>query len=200
MSTAVLAPVATATATRKASDVAAKFEIGDPARALLRPDMTPRQFLDLLIQKDQLADAVRFLANALSKSEAVWWGIQCARATAVPPASLPPSQVAALAAAEKWLQDPSEDNRRAAFPAALEAGPPTPAGLVAIGVFYSGGSLAPASVPTVPAGEHLTAAMVAGGIMQAAYGDAGKAKERLKAFLTKGGEIANGLSRWPPKR
>lgn len=199
MSTATLAPVATATATRKASDIAAKVEIGEPARALLRPDMTPRQFLDLLIQKDHLSDAVRFLAGALTKPEGVWWGIQGARATAVFPAALPPGQVAALAAAEKWLQDPSEDNRRAAFPAALEAGVSTPAGLVAIGVFYSGGSLAPASVPTVPAGEHLTAAMIAGAITQAAYSDASKAKERLKAFLTKGGEVATGLSRWPLK-
>ena len=195
LSTSILAPVVA----RRAAEIAAKVEIGEPARALLRPDMTPGQFLDLLIQKDHLADAVRFLASALTKFEAVWWGIQSARATAVPPAVLPPKQVAALTAAEKWLQDPSEDNRRAALPAALEAGTPTPGSLVAIGVFYSGGSLAPASVPTVPAGEHLTAAMIAGAVIQAAYGDADKAKERLKAFLTKGGEIANGLSRWPPR-
>jgi hypothetical protein len=188
-------------AAKKAAEVAAKLELGEAARSLLRPDLTPRQYLDLLIQKGHPGDAVRFLAHALPKPEAVWWAIQCARTATIPPAALPPKQVAALAAAERWLQDPSDDNRRNALPAAQEAGVETPPGMVAIGTFFSGGSLAPASVPSVPPGEHLTAAVVAGAIIQGAYaGDSDKGNERLKAFLTKGIEIAGGSNRWPAKR
>lgn len=188
-------------ASRKAADVVASVRMAEPALALLRPEMTPRQYLDILTQKGHIADAVRFLAHAVSKPEAVWWAVQCARSAVLPSAALPPRHAAALSAAEKWLQDPSDDNRRAALLAAQAAGAETPAGLAAIGVFFAGGSLAPPSVPAVPPGEHLTADMVAVSISQAAAsGNSTMLMERLAGFLTKGMEIANGASRFPPKK
>jgi hypothetical protein len=200
VSTAMLAPSAAKSSTRSAAEITEKSSLRERARALLRPDMTPCEYLAALIRDDHLVDAADFLAHMLPKPEAVWWGIQCARSAAASPEDVHPTHIAALAVAEKWLQDPSEQNRRAALSAAQDAGMGRPAGLVAIGVFFSGGSLAPASVPTVPAGEHLTAAMIAGAVIQAAYQNCDDGKERLKAFLTKGSEVANGLSRWPPKK
>ena len=124
---------------KTAAEVCKLFPLGDEAKKLLRDGMAPRPFLDVLIEKQEFADAVRFLAHALPKREAVWWACQCARQAygANPPAPLGP----ALQAAEKWVIDPSEENRRAAHAASEAAGLGVPAGCAAMAAFFSGGSL-----------------------------------------------------------
>ena len=106
------------------------------------------QFLDALIGKQHFLDAVRFLAHALPKREAVWWACVCARQVA--DGKEPAPVKAALAAAEKWVADPSEDNRATAMPAARRPSWATPAGCAAMAAFWSGGSLAPPKAPVVP--------------------------------------------------
>src|ERR1700722_16356761 len=85
---------------KTAAEVCKNFPLGDEAKKLLRDGSTPRQFLDVLVEKQQFPDAVRFLAHALPKREAVWWACLCARQAhgPNPPAPLGP----ALQAAEKW--------------------------------------------------------------------------------------------------
>src|ERR671937_3326223 len=88
---------------KTAAEVCKHFPLGDEAKKLLRDGQTPAQFLDLLIEKQQFPDAVRFLAHALPKREAVWWACLCARAAAGP--NPPPKAAAAVQAAEKWVAD-----------------------------------------------------------------------------------------------
>src|SRR4051794_21799720 len=95
---------------RTAAEVCERFTPGEPARGLLRPGLTPRQFLELLIEKEEVPDAVGFLAHALPKREAVWWACLCARSVAGEKPAAPIS--AALDAAEAWVADPVEENRR----------------------------------------------------------------------------------------
>ena len=142
-------------AAKTAAEVYKQFPLGDEAKKLLRDGMTPHQFLDALVEKQQFPDAARFLAHALPKREAVWWACLCARQAHG--ANAPPPAGPALAAAEKWASDPSEDNRRAAQAAATAAGMGAPAGCAAMAAFFSGGSLAPPAAPVVPPGEHLSA-------------------------------------------
>src|SRR2546423_1326844 len=66
---------------RPAAEVAAAVSLSDNARALLPPALTARQFLDALAAAPLPDDAIRFLAAALPKREAVWWGVLCARAS-----------------------------------------------------------------------------------------------------------------------
>src|SRR5207245_1179123 len=153
------------------------------------------QFINTLMEKQQFPDAVRFLAHALPKREAVWWACLCARASAG--SKPPPNIAAALQTAEKWVVDPSEENRRAAMPAAEAAEFKTPAGCAAVAAFWSGGSLVPPNVPVVPPGEYLTAHGVAGAVMLAAVvSEPEKAPEKYRTFLTQGIEVANGTQRW----
>ena len=49
------------------------FDLDDAAKALLDDKQTPRQFLQLLGKQQLYSDAVRFLAHALPKREAIWW-------------------------------------------------------------------------------------------------------------------------------
>jgi len=180
---------------KTAAEICKHFVLGDEAKKLMRDGLTPAQFLDTLIEKQHFPDAVRFLAHALPKQEAVWWACVCARSVAG--SNPPPKIAAALQAAEKWVADPSEGNRRAAMPAAEAAEFKTPAGCAAVAAFWSGGSLAPPNVPVVPPGEYLTAHGVAGSVMLAAVqSEPEKAPEKNRKFLAQGIEVAKGTLRW----
>jgi hypothetical protein len=180
---------------KTAAEVCKNFPLGDEAKKLLREGLTPRQFLDVLVEKQQFPDAVRFLAHALPKREAVWWACLCARQAhgPNPPAPLGP----ALQAAEKWTSDPSEDNRRAAQTAAQAGAMGSPAGCAALAAFFSGGSLAPPNVAAVPPGETLTAQMAAGAVLLAAVlTEPHKAVEKYRKYVALGVDVGNGVNKW----
>jgi hypothetical protein len=180
---------------KSASDICTRFELGEDARPLARPGQSPAQFLDLLMEKQQLQDAVKFLSHALPKRESVWWACSCVKLAAVSTAD---TKVAgAIRAAEKWVADPSEENRQAAMPAAEAAKFGTPAGCAALAAFFSGGSLGPPNVAAIPPAETLTGDAVAGAVMMSAVvAPPEKAPERYRSFLNRGIEIANGKSLW----
>jgi hypothetical protein len=181
--------------TKSAGDVAARFVLSDEAKPLLRPGLTPAQFLDALLDKQLNLDAMRLLAHALPKREAVWWACVCTRAMGGTALTAP--LAAAVKSAEKWVNDPSEENRQAAMPAAEAAGYGTPAGCAALGAYFSGGSLGPPNVPAVPPPETLTGDAVAGGLMLAVVmTEPQKAPEKFRTVLAKGVEIANGKNLW----
>ncbi len=191
MSTAALARVSAKTA----REVAQGVPLGGPARKLLRPELTPQQFLDLLVEQKEFVDAVRFLARALPKAEAVWWACQCVRQAGGP--NLPPKEEAAVVAAEKWVKDPSDANRRAAMPAAQAAEFGTAASTAALAAYWSGGSLAPPDAPPVPPDDQLTAQGAAGAVLLAAIKpDPQKGLEKCRQFLTLGLDVARGANRW----
>jgi hypothetical protein len=60
---------------------------GPAARPLPEPGEGPRAFLDRLLAGKKFPEAIRFLAFALPRREAVWWGCVC----------VPPGQSAPLA-------------------------------------------------------------------------------------------------------
>ena len=189
---------------RTAVEIAKLFALGDEPKKLLRDGLNPRQYLDVLLEKQYYVDAVRFLAHTLPKREAIWWACRCVRSVAGTSGSGP--QTAALQATERWVTDPSEANRREAQDAAEAAGMGTPAGCAAMAAFWSGGSMAPPNIPVVPPGETLTAHGVAGAILLAAVvTEPQKAAEKQRKFLTQGLEVLAGSNRWkeaprPPGR
>ena len=74
-------------ATRLAVDVAKNVKLSDAATKLLTPALTPRQFFAALADVPTLADdAIRFLAMALPKREAVLWGLICVKGARPKPA------------------------------------------------------------------------------------------------------------------
>src|ERR1043166_8813697 len=101
-------------------------ELGPDAMALMQPDQKPPEFVSILMENKLYPDAVRFLAHALPKREAVWWGWMSARRAAGDHPT--PKIKAALEATEEWIAQPSEENRRAAHAAAQVAEFSTAAG------------------------------------------------------------------------
>ena len=174
---------------KKASDVCSHFALGDTARRLLTPELTADKYLALLIQNKQYIDAVRVLAYALPIKDAITWGNSCARQSSEPnPAE---KLAAALNAVDKWLAEPSDENRRAAMRAAEQAEFSTAAGSSALAVFLSGGSLAPPDAPVVPPEKYQAANAVVGVVLLSAIAnEPEKAEGKYQAFLEQGQKIA----------
>src|SRR5262245_56949863 len=181
---------------RSAAAVGATIDFRGSGRALLRDDLTPRQFFDLLVEKEEFEDAIRFLAHALPKRAAVWWGCLCLWQESRPEPVAPVR--AAIEAAVRWVLEPSDDNRRTADAPARAAGIDTAAGCLAKAVFWSGGSLLPPHLPPVLPKPFLTAKAVAGAVLLAAAhsGTADVRRLRRREFLTIGREVAGGKNRW----
>jgi hypothetical protein len=178
-----------------AAEVCRRFRLGPVAAPLLRDDQTPGQFLDLLVERQLFKDATSFLAYALPNREAVWWAILCARE--VVGAAPPEPAEAALRAAEAWVQDPSEENRRAARATGKAAGSSSPAGQAAAAAFQSGGSVGAPDGPEMLPREYATArAVVFAVTFAASQAPRDKAPERLQSFLARGVEVATGVNRW----
>ena len=175
--------------------IATVAELGEEAMALLRPDLHPLDFVALLMEKALFPDAVRFVAHALPKREAVWWGWVCARRAAGE--NPPPKIKAALDTTERWIAQPNEDNRRLAMAAAEKAELGTAAGCAGLAAFFSGGSLAPPDAPPVPPGEFLAAKAVAGAVIFAAVAkEPEKAPEKFRSFVAQGVEVTTRLKLW----
>jgi hypothetical protein len=153
-----------------AAEVCQKFEPNPAALALLVPTQTPAGFLQALEKNPLSGEAVKFLAQALPEREAVWWLCQSSR---VVESSLNRAEMEALAAAEKWVREPSSANREAAGETAAKTDMTGPGGWAAQAAAWS---QPPATAKPKPGKSDLpkdptaglTAPAVAGGILLAA--------------------------------
>jgi hypothetical protein len=179
--------------TQSVGEVAALCELTDPAKDMVPGAQGPDAFLASLIQAGLLSDAIRWLAQGLRPRESVWWACLAARAYVDWGNKLPDADLAALTAAETWVFKPEEDNRRAAMAKAQETGYQSPASWAAVAAFWSGGSMAPADLPAVPAPKHLIGRAVWGAIMIATGNVAPpEAEKRQKQLFNQGLDIARG--------
>ena len=181
-------------AARSAAEVCRGYKPGDDARPLLRDGLTPAEFLDALAAAGLDAEARRFLAQALPKREAVWWGVLGVSEFAEP---VEPSQVETLKAARRWAADPSDANRRIAWDVAQAGELDNPSGLLAMAVFFSGDSLTPADLTPIAPPGYLAGDAVANALTLATVQkEPAKAGEKAAALLRIGLEVASGKA--PP--
>src|SRR4051812_46454440 len=126
------------TGPRSTIELFAVAELSDDAKALLEGATTSppqRTFVTALVERELYSDAVRFIAHALPRREAVWWAWVCARKSAGDTPA--PAIKAALDATERWIMQPSEETRRHAMHYAEIAEFGTPAGCAALSAFLS---------------------------------------------------------------
>lgn len=185
-------------AAKQARDVVALYEPGKPARALLTDDQSPEEFFDALRDGGLDQEALTFLANALPIRETLWWGLRCLRDPLMPPPAND-NVVPALAAVEAFTNEPGEPLRRAAQTAAEAATYETAAGCLALAVFLSQGSLAPADCPPVPVGPGFGAKTAAAALVLATLSPGVKSPLELgRRFLDIGAEVASSPAPWDP--
>ena len=180
----------------KALDAAKLVDFKPETLALAKEGQPPKALFDALLSKEMIQEAVKFSAASLPRREAVWWALACVRAAAGPAAPLVQTQ--AMLAVEKWVVQPKEEHRRACEKASPLATSDTPAGLLALAVFFAEGSIAAAEskveIPTaLPTAPRLIYATV---VMAAVEGDASKFPDQLKKFVGLANDVANGTNRW----
>ena len=87
-----------------AAPVCQEYKPAPPAQALLTPQQTPAQYLQMLQNNQMTEESVKFLAYGLPERESVWWAAQCARQVSSP---VNLADQAALKAADAWVKTPS---------------------------------------------------------------------------------------------
>ena len=175
------------------------LELDDPGTALLKDVPDAAAGLESLVAADRLPDALRLIAHALPKREAVWWACMCARAVpALEPNAL---DAEALAAAELWVRRSDEATRRATMEPAQKGGFRSAESWAAVGAFWSGGNISADGLPEVEPAPNLTGVAVVGAILLAAMRHAPeRAPQRFKRFIASARDIAaGGAGRIPPE-
>lgn len=178
----------------KASDVCRRFECSDEARKLLADEPKGPEFVARLVSHRLYKDALRYMAYVLPARASVWWGLLCAWQVDRP--APVHAEAEAIRAALRWVQEPTEEHRRAAYhPGKAATG--TPAGSLALAAFWSEGSMAPAGLPDVKPPADLHAKTVAAAVLAAVnLGNPKKRDERARQFLTWAEGVRQGKIRW----
>jgi hypothetical protein len=120
---------------------------------------------------------------------------------------IPALYAEAVKAATQWVLEPVEEHRRAAQASGNALGASAPAGLLAMAVGWTGGSLAPPmsvsnpkvpKPPPVPPGPFLPAKAVAGALLLlTAKGEPAQATRTQRVFAELGLGVAEGRFPWP---
>lgn len=173
---------------------AANAGLSDEAQKLAATASDARSLAETL-SRAHPEDAVRFLAHLFPNRQGVLWAWSCAKTAT--PADAPAAFRTSLAATEKWIEQPADENRRAALSAAQEALVGTPAGAAGLAAFLSGESLAPSGAKPVPPAEHLASKAVSASIMLSAIShEPEKAQAKYRDFLMRGFELAQRTHLW----
>lgn len=174
-----------------AREVLSRAALSPEARAALGDALEMPAIAERLASAGFLIEAARCYAHALPRREAVWWACMCALHTA--PDDLPEPDRAAREAAESWVRSQSEESRRTAMELAGKVGFQSPEAWAAVGAFWSGPTIGPASAPLNPPAPHLAGVAVAGAVALAAVrGEAAKRPARLGRFLASARDITAG--------
>jgi hypothetical protein len=172
--------------TVRAVELCKYFTLSDGGKQALKPEMMPDQFAGVLAEKDHHPDAIQLLAHYLPKRQAVFWAVTCVKQVAERGV---PEVDNAIAATERWIADPTEENRKAALKAADAGDAGTPAGCAALAAFYAEGLPRTEDAKQNARAHFLTSKLVAAAVLLAATADDHKMKERFAAFVSKGMEI-----------
>lgn len=150
--------------------------------------VAPRSHFQSLRERSQLDRAVCYLGHALPRYEAVAWAAHLLEVRARSK-RLPAMDQQALDRTFRWLEEPTDEYRRAAFVAAEAAGTGSPERLLAMAVYMSGGSIAPSDLPAVNPPQEVCGRIAAAAVLIDAYRSNDPATA-LAAALDAGDKIA----------
>ncbi len=141
--------------------------LSEAAIAVLDECAQPAEFIDALVAKQLTGDAVNALAMVLPHRQSVWWACMCLRL--LPDLDKRPADLAAVEAAEKWVQSQAPGDADAAGKAANKADRAKAAAWVAQGAHWCGPSLAPRGQAEVPPSPFLPGVATRSALMLLSY-------------------------------
>jgi hypothetical protein len=97
---------------KNAQDLAKIALLKAPATDYLPQSQNAKHFAELLIQNGQWMGALHYMAIAIPAREGIWWAWYCARKAHAKDTN--PAVAHALSLAEKWIGQPTDENRKIA--------------------------------------------------------------------------------------
>jgi hypothetical protein len=172
-----------------AAEVCTRFELKPEAKAWLREDTRPREFMKALLTAKQFLSGIDFLAHMLPAREAVWWGCLCLQHASG--GNFTDVEKTACRAAVEWVMRPEESVRAAAKIPAEAAGPASVAGALAMAVYQTGGNIAPPKAPPMSPPPYSWSKVVSRAVKLAStQAEPARIVETQEAFIYLGGRIA----------
>lgn len=177
---------------KSAGELLQHFELSEESESVAVLEEAPTAVIGKLVETESYHDAVTMLAHALPKREAVWWACLAAKRTMDATVEL---NVAAVAATELWVRDPSEPHRQAARKLGERSKNRTAAGWVATAASWCTGNMIDEGDIEVPPPDYLYAHAVAASITMAAAASGPELMAgSYKLFIRQGFDLANGGS------
>lgn len=172
------------------TEIVAAADLGDAARQQFHAEVSAPAFVEQLSAAGLFPDAVKFLAGMLGAKRSVIWATACVRE--LQNGNEPPAQrAAALEAVNKWLQEGTDETRRAAKTAAEVAGLKSAEGCIGMAAFFAEGSMAPAHVQSIPPTPHVAEKLSAAAVLLSVVSQPQHAPERFARCLTLGVKDVN---------
>jgi Family of unknown function (DUF6931) len=177
--------------------LASRVPLPDDAKPLVADVDDCGAMLDRLLQGGQAPAALRMMAAALPPREGVWWAWVAARhAAQLAGGEVSAAVTEALAAAEQWVANPDDAQRRAAWAAGEKAGLDTAAGCAAAAPFFTAGSVAPPDLAPIPPPAGLHTIVIATAVTLAAATDPAQFDPMAGAYVAQALEIVRQLGGW----
>lgn len=152
------------------------------------PEGNPESGYQTLRRRGELSLAIRYLGHALPKLEALAWAAHLLQAWSRA-AKLEVPEQQALDCAMRWLEEPTDEYRRAAHEAAEAAGGNSAERLLGYAVFMSGGSISQPDLPPVQPPQQVCGRLAASAVIAGAYRTASPS-EALVAACDAGEKVA----------
>jgi hypothetical protein len=160
-------------------------DLSAAARALVKEDSTPSAYLESLEQQQLFQDAIKFQTYKLSTDSGIKWAIACIKELRSPESKQQKDEP--LDAADQWVKFPGDPTRWAAKKASDKTEKNGPSNLVAMAVFFSGGSMAPPGAPETPPPQYAAQKFISGSVLVTVVShEPKKANERYQQALKMG--------------
>jgi len=175
----------------RACDIIDENDLDPDSLELLTSEMRPESYIHELSEAKKWPDALKVMTRALPPREAVWWACVCARQLKA--LSDDAGELAALVSAEKWVNKPTDENRRQAFRLAQETTASSAGTLSALAAAFSGGKMPVAETDNVDLESSVFANMVDAAVVVAAVEKpSDQINDQFQCFLASGKDIACG--------
>lgn len=135
------------------SELEAKADLSPEGQQALAQIGHPEKLIAHLVEGGHVRDAVNALTLLLPHRQTVWWA--CLSARLIPDLDRRGNDMAAIAAAEAWVQTGSADHAARAGELALAGNRDAAPAWVAMAAYWSGPTIAPRGSQAVPPPPHL---------------------------------------------
>ncbi|QDT60872.1 FHA domain protein [Stieleria bergensis] len=141
-------------------------DLEDVSLQVFRPDHSPEDFIQELIQHQQYDDAIRLLAEYLDNDQAIFWAFLVCQELS--DGDWSETLREAMERVSEWLREPDEEKRYQNLQFAHDQEFNNLASYLAAAVGHSGGSIAPQGMPAAPAPAGVCGTFVACAVSVAA--------------------------------